>query len=685
MEEYFAPLLQGIANLIEDHHKQIALVTTVTGDRIIQAVHQDFALLRDYVQTSTQWLDAALGERIVGVRDDIFNYLITIPPDISREIHASEQRIKGSIEGTGREISESITALIDRFLPPFLEIPRVIPPGIERAATPVVEKLNELVKVIDERVVPELEESAKWTRIHTLLWSGGAPSEVLEIVPELKPYLTPGWNPFEEALKAFIEWILDQLGWMGEKISEQVQDKVIEPLWDTISGTADWYGEQILAFIEPVQEKIKTGLTGSPEEALEEALEIVGLCLTAAMSIEFITTVVELLFPFKYLGVGGAIGSATIALILGPIVAAIIGAIIGPSVVTTLRYGLQEMFTPWIPDRRDLVEATMRGVMSIYEYKSLMKKHGLKEDYAELILKKEFRVPGFSELREMLWRDIVPNRNMRDALRYSGYLHEWVERYMQMIWKIPPISDLIRFVVREVITPDEFYTLAKMQGMPAVFTKYYWDAHWVLPPPERTWDAFLRGIITEDAYRKFLVWYDYSPEPRPGIGISDVDIMLGTQWDLPGAIETRWMWEWGIIDDEGLLEILKLRGMHPDWREKVAAGWRGMLLREEIMGLVRTAISDFRYGWITEDEFRERLEALGIPDRRIEYYLSRAEDEWERWYKEELVDIYTVAFRQGVISTEEFREALLALGMREERVDAIVWLEELRKSPKRKS
>jgi len=143
--------------------------------------------------------------------------------------------------------------------------------------------------------------------------------------------------------------------------------------------------------------------------------------------------------------------------------------------------------------------------------------------------------------------------------------------------------------------------------------------------------------------------------------------------------------EYGEITFEELVEGLAKTGLDPEWIERVARAYYSFVMREEVMGLVREAITDYKEGWIVEAEFRERLRDLGIPDARIEYYLARAESAFQREYREELVDIYITAFRQGLIDPFELKEALRRLGMREERIDAIIWKEELRKAPKRKS
>jgi len=107
-------------------------------------------------------------------------------------------------------------------------------------------------------------------------------------------------------------------------------------------------------------------------------------------------------------------------------------------------------------------------------------------------------------------------------------------------------------------------------------------------------------------------------------------------------------------------------------------------MREEIMGLVREAIYDRRDGWITDEEFKGRLKELRLPDERIDYYLSRAVSMYTREMREEQVKIYSLQFRAGVLTEDEFRSRLLELGLSEERVEQKIVLERLRISAKPK-
>jgi len=234
--------------------------------------------------------------------------------------------------------------------------------------------------------------------------------------------------------------------------------------------------------------------------------------------------------------------------------------------------------------------------------------------------------------------------------------------------EIPGSMDLIRFVVREVIVPDEFYVAMSLQGFSRYWSEAYWEAHWMLPPPERTRTAFLRKQIPEADYRKFLIWYDFKPEPRPGVSLSDVDIMLQTQYEWPERIDTRWLIEWGIITPQEGVDLIKAGGMDPAWAPRVAEAYLLNQVREEL-GKVRAVYERrLREGFMSKAGFAEALYSL--------HYAAHVVNALERWADEELdlqelldeAKEYEALAKDAVITVTEYGQALRDLGMTEDRI-----------------
>jgi len=210
-----------------------------------------------------------------------------------------------------------------------------------------------------------------------------------------------------------------------------------------------------------------------------------------------------------------------------------------------------------------------------------------------------------------------------------------LRQYFESVYQtnIPGMSDLIRFVVREVITPEEFYEVGKLMGYSEKWTRAYWDAHWRLPAPDLLRGAWLRGIISLEEYEKFLVWHDYSPSPRPGISKSDLAIFREMQYDLPGKIDVRWMFRWGLIDVKDVSDLLKKAGLHPEWADKVAQAYTKQQFDADIERVRSVLVRLFERGHITEEELTSRLRELGFPDDFVKLMVEEAR------YRKKLVEL----------------------------------------------
>ncbi|MCD6434710.1 MAG: hypothetical protein J7L14_03785 [Candidatus Diapherotrites archaeon] len=249
---------------------------------------------------------------------------------------------------------------------------------------------------------------------------------------------------------------------------------------------------------------------------------------------------------------------------------------------------------------------------------------------------------------------------------------------------VPGISDLVRFVVRDVWNPDivtpapeQFKSWARKLGYDDFWADAYWTAHWQIPTYEQAREMWWRGKISFDDFMQMVHLADYHPRYD--------DWWRELSQKLPGRIDARWMYEWGIITEDDLKRLIRAEGIHTDWVDKVKDAYVKNVLRDEI-GRVRSALERlYREGFIDEGKLRDELRRLGFIDPVIELTVKWAQLDYELDYKRDLVDAAIQAFRKDVITEEELRQDLLDIGLSEERADAIVKLEKFRKLPKPKA
>jgi hypothetical protein len=294
-------------------------------------------------------------------------------------------------------------------------------------------------------------------------------------------------------------------------------------------------------------------------------------------------------------------------------------------------------------------------------------------------------LPSVADAQRMMWRGKITEDQFVEVLQSEGYPDEYIEGYRELAKQLPGAGDLVRFVVRECFplealpeAPEEFVKYMKMQGFSEEWSKAYWFAHWELPGFGELREAFWRGIINEDEFRQFIVWRDYAPFARKGISKSDVDILKELSYKLPGRLEARWMLKWGIISKDELINLTKMEGYHPDWADKVAESEFMNLLSDERSFLITQLKSSFILGTITEEVMRQVLADNHLTQPEIDLIIKGCT------YKQQVdmiqieTDTAVTEFRFGYITIEELSARLSSLGLSNDRVQAILNREKAR-------
>jgi len=260
-----------------------------------------------------------------------------------------------------------------------------------------------------------------------------------------------------------------------------------------------------------------------------------------------------------------------------------------------------------------------------------------------------------------VWRGAKMPEEYAEFLRYTKIREDYVDVIPVLLERVPPVTDLIRFVVRECFplhaldpSPDEFVSYMAYYGFDELWCRGYWEAHWVLPALGVLYEAFWRGVLTENEVRKFIVWHDYKPAPRPGIKLSDVDIVLELAYKLPGRILARWGLEWGIWDEDAFKIFLAATGLHPDYVDDVFEIEKANVFREHISRVRSAAIALFVKGYWSWEDVDKTLMELLYPEPARELMRKEAELKREEEHRDEMVRVLREAYRRGLITRDDF-------------------------------
>ena len=104
---------------------------------------------------------------------------------------------------------------------------------------------------------------------------------------------------------------------------------------------------------------------------------------------------------------------------------------------------------------------------------------------------------------------------------------------------------------------------------------------------------------------------------------------------------------------------------------------------ESVRGMMSgAAVTRFKEGFVTEEQFESEMALLGYSELQFKTYLAAAKMDYATDYIRDLITAYRDAVRKGNLSLDEYRVALLDLGMVPERVGGYVLCERARIKPR---
>jgi len=214
------------------------------------------------------------------------------------------------------------------------------------------------------------------------------------------------------------------------------------------------------------------------------------------------------------------------------------------------------------------------------------------------------------------WRGFMTDAKMRATLVDHGFDEVDIETLLNVTKFYPGPQDLVTWVAREVFEPemvtkygldDELGGIEKepfyKAGMTDDQITNYWRAHWLHASWMQMVEMLHRGLVTEeDVYDWFRV-VEIVPYWR--------ELLIQTAYTWPTRVDVRRWWDMRTIDEPELRRLYS--GM----------GYRGVNLDNYVLWTkVYVAFPDlmarWTKGWITLDDVRRELTALGRPAPRGE-------------------------------------------------------------------
>jgi len=213
-------------------------------------------------------------------------------------------------------------------------------------------------------------------------------------------------------------------------------------------------------------------------------------------------------------------------------------------------------------------------------------------------------------------RDKVAYEKFWEDLKHQGWTPDRIEAAKELVKVIPPLSDMVRFADFSAFDPDviekwrEFYDapgwikepMSKV-GIEEDWANKYWFSHWRQPGRFELGEMHRRELIDDDTVKLAYLTMGYSSFWQ--------DALLQLVREPWTRVDVRRMWDMRTISEDELRKAYHMLGYYDEQLE-------GMVLWTKVYVAFPDLIARFKNGWITEDDVRSELTALGMPAARVD-------------------------------------------------------------------
>jgi len=284
-------------------------------------------------------------------------------------------------------------------------------------------------------------------------------------------------------------------------------------------------------------------------------------------------------------------------------------------------------------------------------------------EYQGLRAADSFRLDPYSVITA--WRrDPDTYDQLFQDLKDQGWSDERIEALKFITRFMPTAQDLVNWQAKEVFEPemitkygldDEFggldLTLFEKIGVTQDQALNYWRAHWEHASWMQVIEMLHRGLLKEEDVRDWFRLVEIPPYWR--------QLLIDTAYTWPTRVDVRRWWDMRTIDETELRRLYS--GM----------GYRGVNLDNYVLWTkvyteFPSLMARWTKGWITEDDVRRELTALGMPASRVETMLQEKIKPEEAARVEEgkaltKTEIYK-GVKQGFITRDQGAELIMDLG-----------------------
>lgn len=365
-------------------------------------------------------------------------------------------------------------------------------------------------------------------------------------------------------------------------------------------------------------------------------------------------------------GQGGALIGFVIYMVLGPFIAVML-----QPAVDMLEHRWKSLFRTSRMIPYELIPAAFRNKGFEHLIATDLGEQGYEEERIEALKLAYSTIPMIGDIRDLFLRGMLEPGEEITRLEQLGISTTDAEAIKRLFWIVPPVADMVRFADFSAFDPEviekwrEFYDapgwvadpMSKIgisNVPPDEWANRYWFSHWIQPGRYELGELHRRGIIDDDAAKLAYRTMGYSAYWQ-----ENLLELVKQPWT---RVDVRRMWDMRTIDEEGLRKAYHWLGYYDEWLD-------GMVLWTKVYVGFPDLMARFTKGWITLDEVKSELIALGMPEERAQEMIEtkvKPQSEERVTGERDLTkaEIYA-GVKKEVISWEQGIGLLMGLGYEE--------------------
>ncbi|GAI69355.1 unnamed protein product, partial [marine sediment metagenome] len=302
---------------------------------------------------------------------------------------------------------------------------------------------------------------------------------------------------------------------------------------------------------------------------------------------------------------------------------AVLGGAIGQVIDALLRplgYWAQRTAQNRLPDLGQVMTFWLRGDIKDEDLPFFITSHGFPKEMAD-----DFRDLAQLRLDPANWitafrRKYEDFSKIEADLKDQGWSEDRIEALKFVTLYYPGPTEVMTWAAREVFEPKlrekfqldkfmppQFKEWAEKAGITGEVADNYWAAHWALPSIGQVIELWRRKIWDKETVDDFWTELDMVPWVR-----EDLFKLFRA---VPTRVDVRRFWDMRTIDETRLRDIYQAMGY---WEEDL----EDYVLWTKVYVAFPDLMARWSKGWISLDDVRKELTALGMKPERLEEFIQ---------------------------------------------------------------